>query len=63
MAGTDCGATDTPFDALVDELHTYVRAGIPQSQVVAMATCGNARLLGLPEIGAFATGMRAVTPR
>ncbi len=59
MAGTDCGATDTPFDALVDELHTYVRAGIPQPQIVAMATCGNARLLGLPEIGAVATGMRA----
>ncbi len=59
MAGTDCGATDTPFDALVDELHTYVRAGIPRPQVVAMATCGNARILDLPEIGAIANGMRA----
>ena len=59
MAGTDCGATDTPFDALVDELHTYVRAGIPQPEVVAMATFGNARLLGLPEIGAIAPGLFA----
>jgi len=59
MAGTDCGATDTPFDALVDELHTYVRAGIPEPEVVAMATCGNARLLGLTETGAIAPGLRA----
>ena len=58
-AGTDCGATDTPFDALVDELHTYVRAGIPEPEVVAMATCGNARLLGLTETGAIAPGLRA----
>ena len=59
MAGTDCGATDTPFDALVDELESYVEAGIPVPDVVAMATCGNAELLRLDLTGEVRAGYRA----
>ena len=59
MAGTDCGATDTPFDALVDELETYVEAGIPIADVVAMATSGNADLLRLDLVGEVKVGYRA----
>ena len=59
MAGTDCGCTDTPFDSLVEELLTYEKAGIPVPEVVAMATCGNARLLRLGEVGQVKEGHRA----
>ena len=59
MAGTDCGCTDTPFDSLVEELFTYQKAGIPVPEVVAMATCGNARLLRLGEVGEVKEGYRA----
>jgi imidazolonepropionase-like amidohydrolase len=59
MAGTDCGCTNTPFDSMVDELLTYEKAGIPVPEVVAMATCGNARLLRMGEVGEVREGHRA----
>ena len=59
MAGTDCGATNTPFDSLVDELESYVEAGIPVPEVVAMATSGNAKLLELGQVGEVKRGYRA----
>ena len=59
MAGTDCGATNTPFDSLVDELESYVEAGIPVPEVAAMATSGNAALLELGQVGEVRPGYRA----
>ena len=59
IAGTDCGAIDTRFDALVDELLTYVQAGMSNAEALRSATSLAARDLRLDGVGQVAAGQRA----
>ena len=59
VGGTDCGATDTPFDTFVDELLAYTEAGLSVETVLRIATCQNAELLKLPRVGEIRPGFRA----
>ncbi len=59
IAGTDCGAIDTRFDALVDELLTYVQAGMSNAEALRSATSLAARHLRLDGVGQVAAGQRA----
>jgi imidazolonepropionase-like amidohydrolase len=58
-AGTDAGVTDTPFDALHDELDAYRRWGIGPPGAVRAATVDAARALGLADRGEVRVGLRA----
>jgi imidazolonepropionase-like amidohydrolase len=56
VAGTD----DAPGLTLAHELELYVQAGIPAPDVLALATIGAARVMGLDrEAGSIAAGKRA----
>jgi imidazolonepropionase-like amidohydrolase len=56
VAGTD----DTPGLALPHELELYVQAGIPAADVLALATIGAARVMGVDrDAGSIAVGKRA----
>ena len=59
IAGTDCGAIDTRFDALVDELLTYVQAGMSNAEALRSATSLAACHLRLDGVGQVAAGQRA----
>ena len=60
IAGTDCGAIDTGFDALVDELLTYVRAGMSNAEALRSATSLAAEHLRLEGVGhVLRSGQRA----
>ena len=59
IAGTDCGATYTPFDSLVDELLSYAEAGMPTAEVLRVTTRDNARHLRLDRVGEIKEGYRA----
>lgn len=59
IAGTDCGAIDTRFDALVDELIIYVQAGMSLVEALRSATVLAAKHLCLKSVGEVATGQRA----
>jgi imidazolonepropionase-like amidohydrolase len=55
VAGTDAGGLTYPR-----ELELYVKAGIPAPDVLALATLGAARAMGLDrEAGSIAPGKRA----
>lgn len=49
LAGTDAGATLTPHDSLPDELVLLARAGIPNAEVLQIATSTAARALGIDD--------------
>jgi imidazolonepropionase-like amidohydrolase len=56
VAGTD----DTPGLSLSHELELYVQAGIPAADVLALATIGAARVMGVDrDTGSIAVGKRA----
>jgi imidazolonepropionase-like amidohydrolase len=56
VAGTD----DTPGLSLPHELELYVQAGIPAADVLALATIGAARVMGVDrDTGSIAVGKRA----
>ena len=59
IAGTDCGAIDTGFDTLVDELLTYVQAGMSHAEALRSATSLAAEHLRLQGVGQVAAGQRA----
>ena len=59
IAGTDCGAIDTRFDALVDELLTYVQAGLSNAEALRSATSLAACHLRLDGVGQVSAGQRA----
>ena len=59
IAGTDCGAIDTRFDALVDELLTYVQAGMSNAEALRSATSLAAEHLRLEGVGHVLPGQRA----
>ena len=57
--GTDCGVTDTPFDSLIDELGTYVAAGMTATEALRTVTVAAAEYLRLGRVGVVAAGARA----
>jgi len=59
IGGTDCGATDTPFDSLVDEIITYTRVGLSSAEVLRTVTSDAAEFLGLSAIGQVKETYRA----
>ncbi|HEV8489885.1 MAG TPA: amidohydrolase family protein [Candidatus Limnocylindrales bacterium] len=59
VAGTDAGATDTPFDALHEELTVYASIGLSAPDALRTATSTAARYLGLADRGEIAVGRRA----
>ncbi len=59
--GTDTGgAPSRRFGHYCDELRDYAAAGIPASEILRMATSGNAALLGMGnQVGSIRPGMKA----
>ena len=57
--GTDCGVTDTPFDSLVDELASYLAAGMTAAEALRTVTVAAAEYLRLGRVGEVAAGARA----
>src|SRR5262249_17310459 len=59
IGGTDCGATDTPFDPLVDEILAYTRAGLSNAEALRTVTSNSATFVKLPRLGEVKEGYRA----
>jgi len=60
IAGTDAGVQRAGFDGLVGALGFYDHLGLPNAQIIAMATVDAAEALGLSEVtGRIAPGLRA----
>jgi imidazolonepropionase-like amidohydrolase len=59
IGGTDCGATDTPFDSLVDELVTYTQAGLSNAEALRTVTSDSAAYMNLPRLGEVKVGHQA----
>lgn len=59
IGGTDCGATNTPFDSLVDELDSYVEAGLSRVEALRSVTDLGASYLRLSRVGQIRPGHRA----
>lgn len=59
IGGTDCGATDTPFDSLVDEMIAYTEAGLSRAEALHTVTSDGAEFLGLPAVGQVKEAHRA----
>ena len=59
IGGTDCGATDTYFDSLVDEIIAYTEAGLSTAEALRSVTSDGARFLNIPKVGAVKEGYRA----
>ncbi len=59
IGGTDCGATDTPFDSLVDEILSYTRVGLSRAEALRSVTSDAAEFLGLGAVGQVQQGCRA----
>lgn len=59
IGGTDCGATNTPFNSLVDELESYTEAGLTRSEALRSVTDLGATYLGLSRVGQIRPGHRA----
>ena len=59
IGGTDCGATNTPFDSLVDELESYAEAGLSRHEALRTVTDMGATYLGLSRVGQVQPGHRA----
>jgi imidazolonepropionase-like amidohydrolase len=59
VAGTDAGVTDTPFDAIHEELEAYQFSGLDAAAALRTATVDAARGLGLSDRGEVRVGRRA----
>ncbi len=59
IGGTDCGATDTPFDSLVDEILSYTQAGLSTAEALRSVTSDAAVFLDLGTVGQVQQGCRA----
>jgi imidazolonepropionase-like amidohydrolase len=59
IGGTDCGATDTLFDALVDEILAYVQAGLSNAEALRTVTSASAAYLDLAGFGEIKEGYAA----
>lgn len=59
IGGTDCGATDTPFDSLIDEVIAYTEAGLSTAEALRTVTSDGAKFMNIPELGEVKKGYRA----
>ncbi len=59
IAGTDCGATNTPFNSLQDELLAYAKAGLSNEEALRTATSKSAEFMSLRQVGEVREGYRA----
>ncbi len=59
IGGTDCGATNTPFNSLVDEIESYTEAGLSRTEALRTVTSGGAALMKLPKLGEVKEDFRA----
>jgi imidazolonepropionase-like amidohydrolase len=59
VGGTDAGATDTPFDALHEELAAYASVGLSLAEALRTVTSTAARHLRFGDRGEVAVGRRA----
>ena len=59
MGGTDCGATHTPFDVLLDEIMAFTSQGLSNAEALRTATSAGAEQFGLSRRGRVATGYEA----
>jgi len=60
LGGSDCGgSSDTPFDALVDELLAYAEAGLSNAEALRTVTCNAAAFMNLRRVGDIRPGYRA----
>ena len=59
IGGTDCGATDTSFDSLVDEILLYKKVGFSNQEALRTVTSDSARFLNLKSVGKISPGYRA----
>jgi len=59
IGGTDAGATDTPFDSLIDEVLAYTQAGMSPAEALRTVTSQSAQFLNLPHLGQIKSGYRA----
>jgi imidazolonepropionase-like amidohydrolase len=59
IGGTDCGATNTPFDSIVDEIITFADAGMTKAEALRTITSQSAEYLGVSDIGRISEGCQA----
>ena len=59
IGGTDCGATNTPFNSLVDEIESYTEAGLSKTEALRTVTSKGAALMNLPKLGEVKEDYRA----
>ena len=59
IGGTDCGATDTPFDSLIDEIIAYTEAGLSTAEALRTVTSDGAAFMNIPKLGEVKEGCRA----
>jgi imidazolonepropionase-like amidohydrolase len=60
IGGSDCGgSSDTPFDSLVEEILTYVEAGLSKAEALRTITIDAAALMNLRRVGEVRPGYRA----
>ncbi|MAG37459.1 MAG: hypothetical protein CL878_14585 [Dehalococcoidia bacterium] len=59
VGGTDCGATLTPFDVLLDEIIAFTSQGLSNAEALRAATSEGADQLGLSRRGHIAVGYEA----
>ncbi len=59
IGGTDCGAADTPFNSIVDEILTYTQAGMSNAEALRSITSNGASYMNLDGVGQVAEGFRA----
>lgn len=59
IGGTDAGATDTHFDALIDEIICYTEAGLSKTEALRTVTSDGAAFMDIPNLGEVKEGYRA----
>ena len=59
MGGTDCGATHTPFDVLLDEIMAFTSQGLSNAEALRTVTSAGAEQLGFSRRGRVAAGYEA----
>ena len=59
VGGTDCGATHTPFDTLLDEITAFTTQGLSNAEALRTVTSDGAERLGLARRGRVAAGCEA----
>ena len=59
IGGTDCGATDTPFNSILDEIVAYTQIGMSNAEALRSITTDGAAYMALDRVGQISEGFRA----